>query len=48
MPELALDNDEWNNLVGHLDGVSVPELMGREPPPDAGRRGGATELPPGG
>jgi hypothetical protein len=30
--------------MGHLDCVSVPELVGREPPPRAGLGGEATEL----
>ena len=33
--ELALDHDEWDALVRHLDRVSVPKLMRREPPPHA-------------
>jgi hypothetical protein len=28
--ELALDNYERHAFVGHLDGVGVAELMGRE------------------
>jgi hypothetical protein len=37
MPQLALDNDQRDALVSHLDGVSVAELMRREPPTDARR-----------
>jgi len=33
MPELALDDRQWDPFVRHLDRMSVPELMGREPPP---------------
>ena len=32
-PELALDHDERNALVGHLDRVCVPLLMRRETTP---------------
>jgi hypothetical protein len=35
MPELALDNDQRHALVGHLDRVRMPALMGREPTPDS-------------
>ena len=34
--ELALDDDQWDTLAGHLDGVGVAKLMRREAPPDAG------------
>ena len=44
MPELALDHDQRDSLVGHLDGVCVAELMGREPPPDTGSPGDLAEL----
>jgi hypothetical protein len=27
MPELALDNDQWDALVCELDSVGMPELM---------------------
>ena len=36
MSELALDHDERDALVRHLDRVSVPELVRREPAPDTG------------
>jgi hypothetical protein len=36
MAELALDDDQWDTLVGHLDRVRVPQLVRREPPADAG------------
>ena len=35
MPELALDHDERNTFVRHLDRVGVPQLVRREPPSDA-------------
>ena len=38
--ELALDDDERDAFVRHFDRVSVPELMRREPSPDAGFGGG--------
>jgi hypothetical protein len=27
VPELPLDDDEWDAFVGHLDRVRVPQLM---------------------
>ena len=33
MPELPLDNRQRDPFVGHLDRVSMPELVRREPPP---------------
>ena len=39
MAELSLDHNEWHALAGHLDGVRVPELVGREPAPYAGGLG---------
>src|SRR2546423_15687443 len=44
MPELALDDQEGNSCAGHLDGVRVPKLMGREPAPHSGCLGGAAQL----
>jgi hypothetical protein len=41
MAELALDDVQRHALAGHLDGVCVTQLMRREAPPQAGRRGGA-------
>jgi hypothetical protein len=38
--KLTLDNHQRNALMRHLDRVSVPELMRREPPTHARRRGG--------
>lgn len=32
VPELALDHDERDALVRHLDRVRVPQLVRREPP----------------
>ena len=31
MPQLTLNDDQWNALVGHLDRVRVPQLVRREP-----------------
>lgn len=36
MPELALDDVDRDALAGELNGVSVPELMRREPTAHAG------------
>jgi len=44
MPELALDNDQRNALVGHLDRMSVPQLVRGEPATDAGESGDSSEL----
>ena len=44
MPQLALDNDQRDALVSHLDGVSVAKLMRREPTTDAGEHCGAVQL----
>jgi hypothetical protein len=38
--ELALDHDERDSLVRHLDGVGMAKLLRREPPPDARCGGG--------
>ena len=35
MPELALDHDQRDALVRHLDRVGVPQLVRREGPSDA-------------
>jgi hypothetical protein len=34
--ELALDDDERHALPRELDGMGVPELVGREAPPNTG------------
>jgi hypothetical protein len=34
--ELALDDDERDTFVRHLDRMSVPKLMRRKSAPDAG------------
>ena len=44
MPELALDNVDRHPLPGELDGVRVPQLVGREPAPDTGLGGELAEL----
>lgn len=42
--ELALDHDERDALVRHLDRVSVSKLMRREPPPHACCGGSMVQL----
>ena len=42
--ELALYHDERDALVRHLDPVSVPKLMRREPPPHARCGGSMVQL----
>ncbi len=37
MPELALDDDQWDALARRLDRVGVAQLMGRKPPTHPGR-----------
>ena len=44
VPELALDHDERDAFVRHLDRVSVPKLMRREPPPHACSGGNLVQL----
>jgi len=44
MPELSLDHEQRDALARHLDSVSMSELVGREPAPDTGDRGGVVEL----
>jgi hypothetical protein len=44
VPELALDNDQRDAFVRHLDRVSMPELVGRKPAPDTGLGGRVMEL----
>ena len=44
VPELALDDDQRYALASHLDGVRVPELVGREAAPHSRRGGGAPQL----
>ena len=36
VPELPLNDDQRHALARHLDGVGVPQLMRRKPPPRAG------------
>ena len=43
VPELPLDHQR-DPLARHLDGMSMAELMRREPAPDSGRPGGAAQL----
>ena len=44
MPELALYDKQRDPLTGHLHGVSVPELMRREPAANPSGVGNATQL----
>jgi hypothetical protein len=44
MAELALDHDQRDTLVGHLDRVRVTQLMRGEPATHTGESGGASEL----
>jgi hypothetical protein len=44
VPELALDDDEWDAFAAHLDGVRVTKLMRCEAPAHTGPRGGLTKL----
>jgi hypothetical protein len=46
VPKLPLDNNQRNALVRHLDGVRVPQLMRREPTPDASFSGRVMQLLP--
>ena len=48
MPELALDDVDRHPFAGELDGMRVPQLMGREPAPDAGVDGELAQLGSGG
>jgi hypothetical protein len=45
MSQLPLDNYKRDTFVRHLDSMGVPELMGREPTPNAGCGRSASELP---
>ena len=44
MAQLALDDDQRNALVGHLDRVCVPKLVWGEPATDTCERCGSSEL----
>jgi hypothetical protein len=48
MAELALDDEQRNALVGHLDRVRVPKLVWGEPATDTCERCGSSELLPSG
>jgi hypothetical protein len=48
MAELALDDDQRHAFAGELDGVSVPELVRREPSPDPCLDGGSPQVRSGG
>ena len=47
MAELALDHDQRDSLVRHLNSVGMPELMRRKATPNAGLGGRAVKLLPG-
>jgi hypothetical protein len=42
--ELALDDGQRDALAGHLDGMCVTQLMGREAAPHAGGRASASQV----
>ncbi len=42
--ELALDDNEWNSFMSHLDSVGVSELVRCESTAHAGHGGGSFEL----
>jgi hypothetical protein len=42
--ELALDDDQRDAFAGELDGVGMPELVGREAPPDPRVDGGPAQV----
>ncbi len=44
VPELALDHDQRDALVRHLDRMSVAELVRGEAATDTGERCGSSEL----
>ena len=44
VPELALDQRQRDPLVQQLDGVRMPELMGRKPAPYASLNGKVAQL----
>jgi hypothetical protein len=48
MAQLALDDDQRNALVGHLDRVRVPKLVWGEPATDTCERCGPSKLLPSG
>ena len=44
MPELPLDDRQRDPFVGHFDGVSMPQLVWREPPSHTGLSGESAQL----
>ena len=44
LAELALDDDQRDTLVGHLDRVRVPQSVRGEPATNAGESGGPSQL----
>lgn len=45
MPELALDDDQRDTFVRHLDRVRMPQLVRGEPATNTSESGGPSELP---
>ena len=43
-PKLTLDHDQRNTFVRHLDRMSMPQLVRREPPPHTRSGGGMVHL----
>ena len=48
MSQLTLDDDERHGFMRRLDRVSMPQLVGREPPSHPSRDGGMVQLLAGG
>jgi hypothetical protein len=42
--ELALDDDQRDAFAREVDGMGVPELVGREAPPEPGVNGGPAQV----
>ena len=45
MAKLPLNDDQRHAFASHLDGMGMPELMGREAPPDPRLDGGSSAGP---
>lgn len=45
MPELPLDDRQWDPFVGHFDRVRVTELVRREPAPHTSLGSDPAQLP---
>jgi hypothetical protein len=46
MPELPLNDRQWNPFVRHLNRVRVSQLVRREPPPHTGPHSKSRQLSP--